>query len=390
MKSWIFQLSLLLSAVTPHPGAASKPALAPASTPAHAKTSDSTPAPKATPAATWPDTVTLKTGIEVRCRIVTATTTSVLIEHPRRHLGQGPPMTREVPWSGIKSAEFSMDAAFRALLKATDPVKDVPRAAARWTQLMPLLGRPHHPAGALGLALARLSVRHPSPQIRLQGIITCQSLAAGDWDASRRDDARLIKAQLLMSLGRSEEAVIEARQLTQDPQISAPAAVAAHLLLAHTDFNALKKLDEENPLWLEDDTIRPEREALFHQTLETALKPSLFYGSLEEDAADGLWLAIEVMAFDRSLPDAAHRARDLIHLYPNSPRAAQARRFLEQHHLALDTEAQPDEPPATTGTATAGASPPPSPTGGEPPVQRRARYADPVTLTQPTTSPPPP
>jgi hypothetical protein len=193
-----------------------------------------------------------------------------------------------------------------------------------------------------------------------------------------------------MSLGRSEEAVIEARQLTQDPQISAPAAVAAHLLLAHTDFNALKKLDEENPLWLEDDTIRPERETLFHQTLETALKPSLFYGSLEEAAADGLWLAIEVMAFDRSLPDAAHRARDLIHLYPNSPRAAQARRFLEQHHLALDPEAQPDKPPATTGAATAGAAPPPSPTGGEPPVQRRARYADPVTLTQPTTSPPPP
>ena len=390
MKSWIFQLSLLLSAVTTHPSAASKPALAPAPTPAHAKISDSTPAPKATPAATWPDAVTLKTGIEVHCRIVTATTNSVLIEYPRRHLGQGSPMTREVPWSGIKSAEFSMDAAFRSLLTATDPVKDVPRAAARWTQLMPLLGRPHHPAGALGLALARLSVKHPSPQIRMQGIITCQSLAAGDWDASRRDDARLIKAQLLMSLGRSEEAVIEARQLTQDPHISAPAAVAAHLLLAHTDFNALKKLDEENPLWIEDDTIRPEREALFHQTLETALKPSLFHGSLEETAADGLWLAIEVMAFDRSLPDAAHGARDLIHLYPNSPRAAQARRFLEQHHLALDPKAQPDDPPAPPSAPTPRAPPPPAPTGRGTPVQRRARYADPVTLTQPTTSTPPP
>ena len=372
MKSWIFHLSLLLFTLTPHPGAA--------------KTRDSTPAPKTNPTATWPDAVTLKTGIEVRCRIVTATTTSVIIEYPRRHPDQGPPMTREVPWSGINSAEFSMDASFRSLLTATDPVKDVPRAAARWTQLMPLLGRPHHPAGALGLALARLSVKHPSPQIRLQGVITCQSLAAGDWDASRRDEARLIKAQLLMSLGRSEEAVTEARQLAQDPQITAPTAVAALLLLAHTDFNALKKLDEENPLWLEDDTIRPEREALLHQTLETALKPSLFYGSLEEAAADGLWLAIEVMAFDRSLPDAAHGARDLIHFYPNSPRAAQARRFLEQHHLALDPEAQPDAPAAAPAAGAA----PPAPTGGETPEQRRARYADPVTLTQPTTSPPPP
>jgi hypothetical protein len=285
-----------------------------------------------------------------------------------------------------------MDADFRSLLTATDPVKDVPRAAARWTQLIPLLGRPHHPAGALGLTLARLSVKHPSPQIRLQGIITCQLLASGDWDASRRDEARLIKAQLLMSLGRSEEAVTEALQLAQDPQITAPAAVAALLLLAHTDFNALKKLDEENPLWLEDDTIRPEREALLHQTLETALKPSLFHGSLEEAAADGLWLAIEVMAFDRSLPNAAHGARDLIHFYPKSPRAAQARRFLEQHHLALDPEAQPDAAapapaPAAAGTARAAT---PAPTGGETPVQRRARYADPITLTRPTTSPPPP
>jgi hypothetical protein len=148
----------------------------------------------------------------------------------------------------------------------------------------------------------------------------------------------------------------------------------AWVFTARTDFAALRKLEQDHPKWSEDDSVRPERDALFHQTLDSALKPSLFHGALEQPASDGLWTAIEVLEFARQLPAAADTARDLLKLYPASPRARDATHFLQRHRLPLDPNLPPEEPP--TPPPTTSTTPAATPTT-EPTVHRRPRYPTP-------------
>jgi|GEM_PF-430122 len=345
-----------------------------------------TPAPAQAPPS-FPDTLLLANGASVRCRIVAATPESLHIEYPRSGSDRQRTQTRVVPWEDLKTVDFAMDDDFRTLAAATDPLKDTARLAARWQELAPMLGRPHHPVGELGLAMARLSLRHPEPSARTRALTVCEAVAAGDWNVPRRHHARLLRAHLLAALGRSDEALAEARGLADDPRATPEAAMPAHLLLAEAGFAELKKLEEENPLWLEDDTVRPGREALFHRTLDAALKPSLFHGALEDPATRGLWTAVQVLHFDRNLPAAADCARDLVRLYPESPRAAEARHFLAENRLSLDPSAAPADPPVAAAVAAAG---PPTATDRGPLVQRRARYAEPVVAVQPSSPPAPP
>ena len=335
-----------------------------------------TPAATARPPASdaWPDFLTLTNGTVVRCRIREASPASVVREYPRLGLRDASPLTREVPWSGVRFAEFSMDEAFHRLLAATDPLKDLPRLTSRWTALAPLLDRPNHPAGELGLALARLSLAHPDTAPRNRALAVCREIAARDWQPARRHHARWLLARLFAALGRSKEAAAEARQLAADTTAPPEAAMPAWVMVAGIDFAALRKLEEENPRWAEDDIVRPQRESLFHQALDAALKPSLFHGSLEAPASEGLWIAIEGLDRSGQLPAAADTARDLIKLHPATPRAAEARAFLQRHRLPLDPAAAP-EPPPDPAPASASPPAPPAPTATENTVRRRPRYA---------------
>jgi hypothetical protein len=335
------------------------------------------PPPAPPPADPWPDTLVLAKGATVRCRILTATPASLLIDYPRPGPGRQPALRRDVPWTDLASADFAMDDDFHRLVAAGDPLQDIPRLTIRWTALAPLLGRPHHPAGALGLTLARLSLSHPDTAIRRRALDVCRAMAAGDWNEARRHEARLLDAQLRMSLGRTDEALRQARALAAEPAITPHTAMLAHVMLAEADFTSLRKLEDENPRWIEDDTVRPEREALFHQTLESALKPSLFHGTLEEPASQGLWTAVQVLEFDRNLPAAAEAARDLIHLYPSSPPAGAATAFLRRNRLPLDPAGEPAADPLPSAAAAPESTPAaPAPAAREPIVHRRTRYTD--------------
>jgi hypothetical protein len=334
----------------------------------------------------WPDLLTLANGTLVRCRIRSASSASLTIEYPRRGATGDSPLSREVPWSGVRAADFSMDDEFHRLLSAADPVRETPRLAARWSVLAPMLGRPNHPAGELGLALARLSLNHPEHSARHRALDVCRAVAANDWLASRRHHARLLQAKLLAALGRADEAAREARQLAGEAGATPEAAMPALVMAARADFASLRTLEEENPKWSEDDSVRPQREALFHQALDAALKPSLFFGALEEPASDGLWTAVEVLEFAAQVPAAADTARDLIRLYPAAPRAADAAAFLRRHRLPLDPEAAPEAPPAPTAASAATAPPPTAaPPATEPAVLRRPRYAPAVPKAAPAT-----
>lgn len=337
-------------------------------------TSAQSPIP-ADPADPWPDTLTLARGTVVRCRIVSASTEAIGIEYPGRGASPQRPMSRQVPWSDLRSAEFAMDPEFHRLTTARDPVKDTPRLAARWAALASLVGHPNHPAGELALSLARLSLAHPEISARHRALDACRLVAATDWNHSRRHHARLLQANLLAALGRSSDAVHEARLLAEDPVATPDAAMPALVLVARADFAALRKLEEENPKWADDDIVRPEREVLFHRALDSALKPSVFHGALEDPASQGLWTAVELLEFDHQIPAAAANARDLAALYPGSSRATDATAFLQRHRLPLNPATEPDEPPPPDPES-ANSAHTPTTTGGEPIVHRRPRYAD--------------
>lgn len=357
--------------------ARTKAARAPASpsTAAAVRSSEPRPTPNTSnPAEPWPDSVTLTRGTTLRCRIVTATDESIVIQYPRHPESQVSTLSRTLTWSDVKAVDFSMDPEFHRLLKATDPRKDLPRLIARWSTLAPLLHRPHHPAGELGLALARLALTHPENQARTRGLGVCESIAASDWNHSRRHRARLLRATLLSSVGKNEEAMQEARSLAGDRLVAADTSMAAHVRLAELAFARLRQLDSDHPRWMEDDTIRPKRESLYHLSLDEALRPAVFHGAVEEPATEGLWIALSLLDYTGQRSAAADTARDLIHLYPESPVATQAHSFLQRHQLPLDpttaTESHAGDPPASTEPPPASSSSP----AADPIVRRRPRY----------------
>lgn len=322
-----------------------------------------------------PDVLHLTAGPAVPCRVLSSTDTAVKIEYRAGVATQ----TREVPWADVARIDFSMDEAFRALLAATDYAKDGVKLELRWKALAPLLPRPNHPAGDLGLVLARLSLTAASPQARQDALTVCELIRDQDWSLPRRQQARWLRVQLLTALSRGPEALSEARALAAESGVDPAVAMPATLYLAKADIAALKQLETDNPLWVEDDTVRPDREKLFHAALDGCLKPSLFHGTLEPVAPQGLWTAVQLLQHDRSLPAAADTARDLIHLYAAAAETTQAKAWLAANNLPLDP---PEDEPMPVAAAEKKAEPEP-PEEREPAVKRRARYDRPPAKTKP-------
>ncbi len=327
------------------------------------------PLPAQQPTVPASDTLVLNTGAAVACRILSADEAGVKIEYtsPTDRKVQ----TRDVPWNDILRIDFAMDDSFRNLLNATTAAS-LPQMLERWKSLEPMLPRRNHPAGDLGLAIIRIALGQTDAALKQTALDLCGKIELHDWDTSRRDQARWLRVQLLHSLGLSADAITEAQVIAKDETIQPVLAMQAHLYIAATEFAALKKLEEENPLWLEDDLVRPERDRLFHTVLDHYLMPTLFHGALEDTATQGLWGAVQLFVFDHDLTSAAQRARDLIKLYPQSTVAKQATTFLTDNRLPLEPlEEEPEELKPTTKTDD------PEPEAREPAVKRRERYTRP-------------
>ena len=141
----------------------------------------------------------------------------------------------------------------------------------------------------------------------------------------------------MIALGDVEAAVQEALAMAEESE-SAEILMDAKFVLATADFDALKKLVEEKPKWEEDDEVRPERNRMFHETIDKFLFPHLFHGSAEDAAARGLWSAVEVYRWAGEKEEARSRAGDLLALYPGTGYAGRAIQMLEQVEAAEPEE----------------------------------------------------
>lgn len=318
------------------------------------------------------DVVTLVSGAGVSCRILETTASHLRIEYlPPGGVGR---LVRDVPWADVKSVDFAMDEEFRTLLEGKKPAASLARLHARWGEVQPLLGRPHHPAGELGLALVRTCLAGGDPAQLSRALEVCELVAAADWNETRRSRALLAKAEVFLARKEAAPAVQELARLLENESLEPAVAAQAWLLLGQTHFASLKAVEEEHPRWQDDDMVLPERQRLFHEAVESFVRPSLFAGGLEAPAASGLWLAVAVLLHDRDVPAAADTARDLIQLYPASPQASEARQWLEKQKLPLKPVAEPAPPAPAPEKAAA----PAETKVPEPDVTRRKRYDKPA------------
>ena len=154
-------------------------------------------------------------------------------------------------------------------------------------------------------------------------------IETSDWNEARRLRARQGRLRTLLVMGEIEEAIAEATRLASETQDDAILA-EAEFILATADFNKLRVLVDENPRWIEDDEVRPLRDALYHDVMDRFLRPYLFQGSDEEAAARGLWSAVEVYLSADKEAAAVQRAEDIVALYPGSSYAGRAREMLKK------------------------------------------------------------
>ena len=319
--------------------------------------------------------LTLGTGATVKCKILSSNDTAVKIQY-QLNPGQAP-QTREVAWAEVLQIDFTMDDEFHQLLATTNLQKDSIKMLARWQQDRSMLSRPKHPIGDLALAFARQAITHPDELLKRKALELCSEIQFSDWSNIRRDHARWLRIRLLDTLKQTADAATEADFFSKDEQADPLLLMNAHLYLAENKHQALRDLERDNPLWEEDDLVRPDREALFHASLDHYLRPSLFFGTLEDTATRGLWGAVQLLTMDQDLQAAGDRARDIIQLYPSAKLATEARNFLSLHKLPIEPPEIEQEP--TTGTATTPATTP-AEEEREPIVTRRTRHTKPPEL----------
>jgi len=209
-----------------------------------------------------------------------------------------------------------------------------------WFDLSRHLHRPRSNAGKVGLAYADALLKSDKEYEWNEALQLFDRIREKDWDETNRQAAFQGRLRSLIQIGDLETALHEANQLaeqSEDPGM----LIEARYALAQVDFKSLRKLESENPKWEEDDTVRPDRNRLYHRILDQFLWPYLFHGTEEEAAARGLVAAAETYAFGGDLEAARDSLNDVLALYPNTRQADVAQERMKEFQVKNQTDEKP-------------------------------------------------
>ncbi|MFV1995146.1 MAG: hypothetical protein ACC661_06890 [Verrucomicrobiales bacterium] len=287
------------------------------------------------------DVLHLKQGDPLSCEIIEITDKLVRIKVSIEVEGGEAFSTKTVAMAAVDFIDFGPVPGETLLME--NPAAGTPgQWEALWDAVRANLHRPHSSAGEIGLRYGeRLLDRGDAGDTRLARDLFVK-IEGGDWDERRRLRAKQGRLRVLIAMGEIEEAIAEAEVMareTEDPAI----LLDANFVLAVADFENLRKLVEDNPRWEEDDEVRPERNRLYHRTIDQFLDPHLFHGSETAAASRGLWSAIEIFLFTGEQQQALARARDLAAIYPESEFAARAKDLLKKSAAGGDEGEAPTE-----------------------------------------------
>lgn len=274
------------------------------------------------------DVLHMKDGTVVHCEIV-AITDNILTYRTTIDIGGGRTASAQPTISpgAVDFIEFGALPGEEEILG--DPLATPLKAIeALWDEASKHLHRPRSNAGEIGLLYAgRLLGEAESFQWDFS-LAVFDRIRERDWNPRNRQNAWKGRLQALIQLGRLDQAAAEARELaaqSEDPEMM----IEARYALARADFATLRQLESDHPKWEEDETVRPERERLYHAVIDQFLWPYLFHGTEEALAARGLVAAAEAHRFAGRGVEADACLRDVLVLYPDTPSVAAARAALE-------------------------------------------------------------
>ena len=282
------------------------------------------------------DVIHLQNEQVIQCKIEAITDNIVTyITEIKLSSGQTGVAKRTIPTAQIKFIDYGPIAGETELLEnlKTATVEEID---AVWDKKYAHLHRPKNNAGTIGIALGNALLREESEFKWRRALELFDHIHERAWDEPSKNEARQGRLRSLIRMGDLETAIHEARQLaseTEDPTM----LIEARYIVARADFERLKKLEDENPKWEEDDTVLPERNRLYHATVDEFLWPYLFHGTKEEQAARGLVAAGEVYRFAEKEDDAAACFEDAMKLYPETEAAKSAQQFLENSNKPTPT-----------------------------------------------------
>lgn len=259
------------------------------------------------------DVIHLQTGESAVCEIE-AVTDTIIVFHLRGPGGGS--AKRTLPMERVDFIEFGFEEGEEAVF---NDLGNIPADILEtwWEFHFGHLHRPRSRTAAYGIAFGNALLRESPESGAARAISVFDRVIARAWDAGDQALAKQGRLRALIASGDLETAVGEAQVLaaeTEDPDL----LIEVNFLLAEADFARLEAIEEEHPKWIEDDEVRPERNALYHRVLDQYLWAHLFHATREEDAARGLLHAGKVYEFAGELELARAAYADLGKLYPDT------------------------------------------------------------------------
>jgi len=283
-------------------------------------------------------------------RVVSVDPGQVRLEVPLSAGGPGAKMSVSVPRVQIERIEFAANESREQLLSDPD-LGDIHEIGVLWKLWESALDFPKSPAARIGNIYAGLLLQTNDLARAQTALELFTRIEQQSWDEGDKILAGQGRLRAMVATGNAAGAVAEAEQLAIDSE-NPEVLIEAKFILAEAAKSRLVELQEDNPRWDEDINVRPERERLYHESLELYLYPYLFFGSETESASRGLWGVITVYQLDHDVPAAIEASRDLVKLYPQTTFAKQAGEYLaslpeDQLQQDNEKEAQYENPAAT-------------------------------------------
>lgn len=263
------------------------------------------------------DVIHLKNG-ETITTAIDAITDNIVTFSQRSAVGSA---SRTLPADQVEYVEFGFEPGEEEVFGQLDSL-DAATLEKWWNFHFGHLHRPRSRTAAYGIAFARKLIEEDSESEKNRGLGLFDRIIERAWSEKDIASAEQGRLQALIALGELEDARDEAAALasrTEDPEL----LIEVKFLLAQADFEKLKALEKEHPRWIEDDQVRPERNELYHNTIDQFLWPHLFHATREDAAARGLAAAADVYAFGKEQERSRQCLVDLARLYPDHNKLSQ-------------------------------------------------------------------
>lgn len=272
------------------------------------------------------DVIVTKTGQEMQGTVQQRSDAGVSL---RSESSTGAIVTQLVPADNIERIDFADTEKLREEIAKTTK-RDAGRMLLEWRKDSPYIDIPNSPAGEVGVRTAQLLLEtggEDNAKAAAEILATIQERA---WNSVDKDRATALTIDTLRLTGKKEEAKEAAQNfLSGDASAESKAEVSYYLALVLAD--EYKDFLADNPRWDFDPYMRPVRQRLYNQVLDSFIAPYLQYGAPPAITPKCLLSTVEFLDQYGEHQEAVAFAQDLTTIFSDSPEAAEAKKYLENN-----------------------------------------------------------